>query len=170
MKWEAQLRRGRELWEKYRPVFLVLAIGVLLLLWPGGGGETDSPTAEGSQENWFDLTETEEKFAHALSQIDGAGDVTVVLTIKEGPRRVVAEDSRAEKGERELSRETSTVLISQGSGREEAMELQQLGPTYQGALVVAQGAGDAEIRLALSQAVCALTGLRSDQITIWKGK
>ena len=70
----------------------------------------------------------------------------------------------------ENSHETSTVLVNQGSGVQEAVKVQELGPSYQGALVVAQGAEDPEVRLALSQAVSALTGLGADKITICKGK
>ena len=43
-------------------------------------------------------------------------------------------------------------------------------PSYQGAVVVCEGAGDAAVRLALTEAVSALTGLSAERISIvqWK--
>ena len=41
---------------------------------------------------------------------------------------------------------------------------------YQGAVIVCDGAGSAEIRLALTEAVRALTGIPSDCISILKMK
>ena len=61
-------------------------------------------------------------------------------------------------------------MASKGSGAQEPVTLQELGPGYQGALVVAQGGDDPQVRLALSEAVSALTGLGMDKISICKGK
>ena len=64
----------------------------------------------------------------------------------------------------------TTVVVSKGSGREEAVPLQQIYPQFQGALVVCPGGSDPEVRLKLVEAVSALTGLGSDKISICKGK
>ena len=41
-------------------------------------------------------------------------------------------------------------------------------PTYRGALVVCQGGDQADVRLAVTEAVAALTGLSSDRVTVAK--
>ena len=43
-------------------------------------------------------------------------------------------------------------------------------PEYLGALIVAEGAGNAETKLKLTQAVAALTGLSTEKITVVKMK
>jgi membrane peptidoglycan carboxypeptidase len=43
-------------------------------------------------------------------------------------------------------------------------------PRFTGALIVCEGAGNASVRLALTQAVASLTGLTADRITVVKGK
>ena len=48
--------------------------------------------------------------------------------------------------------------------------LHRIYPEYRGALVVAQGADNAAIKLAITQAVAGLTGLSSDKITVVKMK
>ena len=54
--------------------------------------------------------------------------------------------------------EESTVILSTDSG-EEAVLVTQRYPTFQGALVICPGGEDPAVRLALTQAVAALTGL-----------
>ena len=67
-----------------------------------------------------------------------------------------------------MSRRTETVTVSRGGGSEDIVVTQQLYPVYQGALVVCQGADQAAVRLAVTEAVSALTGLSSDRITVVK--
>ena len=69
-----------------------------------------------------------------------------------------------------VQRETQTVVVSAGSGTQETVLVQQVYPRFQGALVVATGGGDPEVRLKLTEAVAALTGLGADKISICKGK
>ncbi len=171
MKGKELGRKCVEALEKYKYVLLVVLAGALLLLWPSPPGEEAKtvPAAE-TEEDLFRVGQMEEKLERALSHVEGAGEVTVVLTLREGPRQVLAQDGSAvQEGER-TSRQTQTVVLSRGSGSQEAAVLQEVGPEYQGALVVAQGGDAPQVRLALSEAVSALTGLGADKISICKGK
>jgi len=160
------LKKGIEALERYKYVLLVLLAGALLLLWPAkeaAGPACD--TGQTDRDALFDTQQLERRLEKALSQVEGAGQVTVVLTLDGGPRRILAQDGRAGQE----SRETSVVLASRGSGSQEAVELQRLSPVYRGALVVSSGADDPQVRLSLSQAVSSLTGLGADKISICKG-
>ena len=148
--------------EKHRLVWLVILAGLILLLLPSGK-ETPQPEPQTVQAG-FDLTAMEERLAQALSRIDGAGEVTVVLTVRDGPRQVLAQDSREDQGE------TETVVISRGSSTQETVTVQELYPSYQGALLVCPGGDDPSVRLKLTEATSALTGLGADKISISKGK
>ena len=94
--------------------------------------------------------------------------MTVTLSVKNGMEQVLASDRTTSVTERGSSVEEETVLVNSG-GSQEAVLLTQRYPTFQGALVVCQGGDDAEIRLTLTQAVSALTGLGADRITVCKG-
>ena len=48
------------------------------------------------------------------------------------------------------------------------MVTQTRRPTYRGALVVCQGGDRAEVKLAVTEAVTALTGLTADRVTVAK--
>lgn len=152
----------RALAEQHRLVLLVILAGLVLLLLPAGE-EATQPEPQQTQ-NQFDLTALETRLAQALSRIDGAGEVTVVLTLEDGPRQVLAQDSREDQGE------TETVVINRGSSSQETVTVQELYPSYQGALLVCPGGDDPAVRLKLTEATSALTGLGADKISISKGK
>lgn len=157
--------------EKYKYVLLVILAGALLLTLPSLG-ETKSgqsaETADGTAA--FDLDEMETKLEQALSKIDGAGKVTVVLTVKAGVRQVLAQDDKSSVKDGDTQQETSTVVVSKGSGYEDVVALQEIYPQFQGALVVCDGGGNPAVKLKLVEAVAALTGLSSNRISICKGK
>lgn len=170
MKMGAWSKRAAEALKKYQYVLLVALAGVVLLLWPSGEREKTAQAPPAAVADPFQTATLERRLEQALSQISGAGEVSVVLTLKETPRQVVAQDGSATEGGAQTSRELVTVLASGGSGVQEPVLLQQLSPAYQGALVVAQGGSDPNVRLAISGAVSALTGLGTDRISICTGK
>lgn len=55
-----------------------------------------------------------------------------------------------------------------GGDREETVVTRTAYPTYRGALVVCQGGDRADVKLAVTEAVSALTGLSSDRVTVAK--
>ena len=65
---------------------------------------------------------------------------------------------------------TLMVVVGTGSGTQEVVVTNRVYPRYVGALVVCEGGGSAGVRLAVTQAVSALTALPSDKITVLQGK
>ena len=130
-------RSGWGVVKKYQYVLLVALVGAVLLLIPSG--EKPAETAAPEEGQQFRLEELEKRLEQALGQIEGAGEVHAVLTLKSGSRQVL-----------------------------EVVPLQTLAPEYQGALIVCQGGGDPAVRLNILQAVSALTGLGADKISICK--
>lgn len=148
---------------KYQYVLLVLLVGVLLLAWP-----TSEKTAEKTGGNAaneavsFDLTALEKELAQTLSQIQGVGKTTVLLTLSDGGRRMLAQNEDIG----ETNRETTTVILSGGAREQSVVTVELIYPTFQGALVVCDGGGSSAVRLAVVQAVEALTGLQAGQISV----
>jgi len=168
--WGSKLR---SLFDRYKFVLVVILAGVVLLLLPSFGGEKRGGGAvESSQESGSDpfQEELERKLEQALAQIDGVGEVRVVLTLQSGPRRILAQDSQSTVDEGRTEAEVTNVVISAGSGVEGTVTLQQLSPQFQGALVVCSGGGEPTVQLRLVEAVSALTGLGADKISVCKGK
>ena len=153
----------KKLWGQYKYVLPVVLAGVVLLLLPGGE-RTQRKEMTAQTEECFDLEAMERKLEQALSRVSGVGEVTVVLTLKESGRRVLARDTQVS----ERDQRSQTVVLSSGSGTEETVTLQNIYPNYQGALVVCDGGDDPAVRLCITKALSALTGLGADKITVCK--
>lgn len=155
---------------QYKYVLLVIAVGILLLAWPAHQDDSDPAEASGlsGTEESFSVEGLEARLGQVLSRIEGAGEVSVMLTVQSGMERVLATDTSARQEEERRELEEQTVIISTDDG-EEAVLVTQRYPTFQGALIVCSGGEDPEVRLALTRAVAALTGLGSDRITVCKG-
>lgn len=171
MRFQWKKPEAEQLWkllEKYKYVLIILAAGLILLLWPTGEKEKPAESADPSAPEEFDLAALEEKLSQTLSQVEGAGKVTVALTVKSGMEQVPVTDRSTSVTERGNSLEEKTVVINTGSGQEAVVRVQRY-PQFQGAVVVCQGGDRADVRLLLTQAVSALTGLGADRITVCKG-
>lgn len=162
---EQSVKRWRELGRKYQYALLVMVVGAVLLLMPTGNGGEPPPEEPGKAEEQFELSAFEDRLEKVLSSIQGAGETRVVLTLDSGSRKVLAQDSQQE----EQGSSSSVVTVGRGSGRQEVVPLQTIAPNFRGALVVCPGGDDPGVRLALVEAVSALTGLGSDQIAICTG-
>jgi stage III sporulation protein AG len=168
LKWDAQWTgKALDLLNRYKYVLVVIAAGILLLLWPSGEGEEaaaqDTAGLTGTEED-LTVEVMEEKLSDILSQVDGAGKVTVMLTVKQGMERVLAADEKRTASGDSSKEEWETVVVDG-----EAILVTQYSPVFQGALVVCPGGDDPEVKLLLTQAVAALTGLGTDHITVCKG-
>lgn len=156
--------------KQYKFVLILIAAGIILLLLPtGDSGQQQAGTAGmvGGEED-FSVEALEEKLGRILSKVDGAGEVTVMLTVRTGMERVLATDRDSSESDDKSSLREETVIISTGSG-EEAVLITQRYPTFQGALVVCRGGDDPQVQLLLTRALSALTGLSSSRITVCKG-
>ena len=71
----------RTLWEKGKFALPVLGLGVLLLLWPSGAGETKSTTSpETTAEET--MAQQQKEMERILARIEGAGELHLMLTLE----------------------------------------------------------------------------------------
>ncbi len=166
MDWVSWKKTGWELAKKYRYVLLVILAGLLLLLLPEGEPEAQAQTQTVTQPAEPDL---EESLTQILSQISGAGKVQVLLTQAAGEKILYQTDEDRTVGDTSTETHSDTVLLS-GSGQESGLIQQVLPPVYRGAIVICQGADNANVTLSIVKAVMSVTGLRSDCITVLKMK
>ena len=163
----------RKLWDKYKFVGLTVLIGVGLLLWPSGRKTTaasgSSPAAVVPAGAERDLQADMEEI---LGTISGVGQVKVLLTVdSDGERQLAQNTELAYSGStaapEDYSRRSETVLVDSAEG-DGTVVVRTVYPTYRGALVVCQGGDRAEVKLAVTEAVAALTGLSADRVTVAK--
>ena len=157
--------------KKYRLAALAALLGIVLMLLPGGKTEAE-PTAGSPDAEAFDRGAVQEEMENILRAIDGVGELRLMLTVDSGTKRELAQDMTAEcSGSEDMKqRKSETVVVGTGSGTQEVVVTNRVYPRYVGALVVCEGGGSAGVRLAVTQAVSALTALPSDKITVLQGK
>lgn len=162
----------REPWSKYLdswrkklpfPALAVLAVGCILLLMPAGTGQTEQNPVQ-AQGEMFEIEAFERRLEQALSEIDGAGETRVVLSLRSGSRQILAQD-RQQDGS---GASAQTVTVGSSADRQ-VVPVQTMAPDFRGALVVCAGAGDAAVRLEVTKAVCVLTGLGTDCVCVTTG-
>lgn len=147
--------------KKYSAILLIVLIGIFLMVLPS---KQESPSE--SQATIPETPSLQESLSAILSKMEGAGKVEVLLTQAEGEKICYQMDE--DRSENNLRKDT--VLMTNGSREEEGLIQQILPPTYQGAIVLCQGADNAKIRLSITEAVMRVTGLTSDRITVLKRK
>jgi stage III sporulation protein AG len=162
---------------KNAPVLLVVLLGILLLLLPKSSSTAQKDSDLYTQDNnsIFSVQMQEQRLAAILSKIEGAGEVSVLLSVDSTGETIYAENSQTESaadadGTTEQSSVTEYVTIRTGSSTEMPVEIETVYPDYIGAIVAAQGADNATVQLALTEAVSATTGLGADKIIIVKMK
>ena len=158
--------------KKYKYAVLVLLLGIALMLLPFGKKEETTETevqVETLSDEAYAQT-LEQRLEDMLCQVSGAGQVRVMLTLQTGSRTEYQTDTQISNSETQSQEERKTVILSEGSAYDKAAVSAVQYPRFQGALILCQGADQSTVRLSLVNAVAALTGLSSGQITVIKMK
>ncbi len=146
---------------KYRYVLLVLLVGIGLMLIPFGGNKEQETAQQPAAPTSSDLSL---ELAQILSKIDGAGEVSVMLSHRTGASTVYQTD-----GDSSSTRQ-DTVIITDADRAQSGLVQHIVYPEYRGAIIVCQGADNIQVRLNIMEAVSRITGLGMDKISVLKMK
>ena len=162
-------------------VAAILVVGIILMTVSnslGQSGSSEEPTAfvPTSSVNNNMVNITEEKLTDILQEIKGAGKVTVAIQMAESSTYEYLFDTE------ESCTENITTSADSSSSISEEIKKQSLAmadkspvlakeylPRIQGVVVIAEGAGDAQVRENIFSAVKALLGLAANQIAVLEG-
>ena len=149
-----------------------LLIGIALLLC--SRFVEGEPKEQVAVENVQQTTGEKAELERVLSQVAGAGQVQVLLTYATTAESTPAREEKIEESngnsENTVSRESTVVLMEDGSGGQSPLILTETAPQVEGVLIVAQGAGDPVVCDGLSRAAQALLQVPAHKIAILKMK
>ena len=160
-------------------ITVLIFVGIVLLAFGGGGGKKEDNVATANYNeteicNRY-IEENEKRLEEILSQVSGAGQVKVMITLEETGEKHLATDKKSDRKEQsgddtvqEVKTENNVVTCGSGS-EEKPFVVKENVPTPSGVLVVANGAGNEGVRLELYEAVRALYGISGHRIKITKG-
>ena len=163
-KWFQKLKSIRHI--EY--IVLGIFVSVVLLVMFSGSGWFG---ADAETTTTFSLSEyarqEEARLDAGLSRIAGAGQVKTLITYESGIEYVPAysEDKTTNIGEDGSKNTTEKNQIVLSGGK--PVILKEIQPKVKGVVVVAEGAGDAKVRLALYQAVSTLLEVDPSNIEIF---
>ena len=119
-------------------------------------------------------TEQERKLESILKKINGAGNVSVFISVEGGGEKVLAMDSKnklseesSENSDISKSEESENNVFTIGSRSDgEPYVVKEKTPEIAGVIVVATGAADEKVRLEIYDAVRAVYGIAPHRIKI----
>ncbi len=160
------VKRVQKFLIRYKYVIAVLLVGVVFMLIPSKEkAEVKEQVSPVIQE-----ISMEEKLEKILSQIEGAGEVRVLLSQASGEEYVYQNNTDSQVNSSGDTTQSDTVIISD-SGRNEQGLIKQINPPkYRGAIIICTGGNDPVVRLSVVEAVSNVTGLGVDKITVLKMK
>lgn len=154
--------------QKYKAALVVLLAGILLLL-SSRNTAPSTQAADATQTDSFDLATFEQELNQQLAAIEGAGRVSLMLSLDTTEEAVYAVNVRQSATPNSSSSYESNVTIrSDGSYGEVPVTVKNKMPAFRGAVVLCDGADNAMVRLAITQAVSTVCGIGSDKVTVLK--
>lgn len=158
---------------QYIVVFIIIAIILAIYFSSLSAPETEGSGATPRQEQAAPEENLETRLSAALSRVDGAGNVEVVINYESTAELVPAisadteESTTSDEGKSAQVRSERTSIATI-KGNDEALIVKEKQPEVRGVIVVAEGAGDIAVRLALQEAVTTLLDISADQVRVLK--
>lgn len=163
-KWKEQVKTY---FGKYKYVLLILLIGMVFMLQPSNEEPTKTEQQEHVQKAEPELCAQLEDI---LMNIRGAGDVMVMLSEAQGESTIYQTDTTSSNSEKGTDTRSQTILITDSQRNETGLVYQKNPPIYQGAIILAQGADEPTVKLAIVEAVSKITGLGANKISVLRMK
>ena len=155
---------------------LVCGILLLFLTWGDSlfgdsrekaAAETSESPARTEESSLARYKETmEQELVELLRQVEGVGNVEVMLTLKASNEKVTLKDNTSREG----GSEEETVLIEDSERNSSPYVIQEKEPEIEGVVIVCSGGADAVIKREITEAVGALFQIESHKIKIMKSK
>lgn len=174
-------------------LIIILAVGIGFILVSDfyndlSGGNTEKPSSDtiGVEENQnigeveF-VEEMENQLALILSQIQGAGKVSIMITLKTSTEIITAKDETIsdkttnekdnEGGTRIINEQNTSdkvVFMNEQGGTSKPLVLKEINPEIKGVIIVAEGAKDARVKLKLTEAVQTVLDVPAYRISVFE--
>ena len=154
--------------KKYKFVALIIITGLMLMMIPYNGKKSQVVINDSAVEE--KMQSVEDRLTEILTQIDGVGKVSVMLTVARGEEIIYQTDEQLTTGENSIKEDIDTVTVTDADRNQNGLVRQTNPPVYQGAIIICQGADDPVVRYAVTEAVARITGLKTNCISVLKMK
>lgn len=173
-------------------IILIITIIAINFIWNGDKTEKentalyDKQLASVQNENTVEVANTEStlerNLENILSKINGVGDVKVLISYvesseivamyNENTKNTSTQESDSGGGTRVIN-EIDTqkdIIYKEENGEKLPITQKVISPKIEGAIIIAQGANDANVKTNIIQAVEAVTGIATHKIQVFEMK
>lgn len=174
-------------------ITIVVLIGILLLVISlpvsqdnkGEAGDSTSDTAVQESGNLLEGTGgyeeyLEDKLEKALKKVEGVGEISVVITLKNTSEKIIAADTDSSesaitetdsaggvRSTTEKSNSNKNIYYDTSAGSSPYITMENM-PEVEGVVIVAKGGGDGTVCANITSAVEALLGVPTHKIKVLK--
>lgn len=144
-----------------RYILIIFIIGIVLMLFSGGGRRQEQKKE--------DIYGEEKRLEKIISDIKGAGEVSVMITYYSGTGKELAYETRTNRAARDenvTENIDKQAVVTSG----EPVVLKEVYPEVKGVIVTAEGAGNPQVRAGISDAVCSALGVAAHRVCIFEKK
>lgn len=155
---------------------LVVALGIALALAPLDRKTENEDESYGENELYEYVNGLESRLEAIISEIFGAGNARVMITLESSFENVyasnarLAEDASGTSGDSTKNTEREIALVGSRTGEEEPVLLKSLCPKIKGVMVVCQGAENEYVVKHIREAVSVLFGISEARVSVICGK
>ena len=192
-QWISGLRTGEKL-PKKNQLLLILLSGILLLVIvvpvPGQresssaaqqAGDAETSLSSEIRDNGDYERYLEEKTSRILEDVEGVGEVTVMITLKSDGQKIIEKDqssssqstdeedsSGGTRSVEDQSSDKTSIYEQTADGSSTPYVSKELAPEVEGVVVIADGGDNAVVAQNITEAVQALFGVEAHKIKIMK--
>jgi stage III sporulation protein AG len=157
---------------------IIIGLVALIIFMSIGKDQKTTETFAYSNSSGYTTTlqycaELENKLKAVLSNIDGAGQVSVMVSVDGSPELVYATEddnkiTNNSSGTTSQSNSSSPIIVDVG-GKKSALILTENLPKVKGVIVASSGAGNVAVKLNILNAVSTLMDISVDKVSVLKG-
>lgn len=192
-QWISGLRTGEKL-PKKNQLLLILLSGILLLVivFPvpeqresssaaQQAGDAETSLSSEIRDNGDYERYLEEKTSRILEDVEGVGEVTVMITLKSDGQKIIEKDqssssqstdeedsSGGTRSVEDRSSDKTSIYEQTADGSSTPYVSKELAPEVEGVVVIADGGDNAVVAQNITEAVQALFGVEAHKIKIMK--
>lgn len=148
--------------KKVQYLLITILLVVILLIFLLGFKNEQTTTTDLSDQISIYVNSLETKLSSTLSKVEGAGKVSVIITVESGMETVLAMKTTTKENSNGQKEIENTPIIINGK----TVVIKQLYPKVIGVVIVAEGAKNISVMNKLQQATISLLDININQIEI----
>ena len=158
--------------KKLTIVLLIGVVGVVMLIFVRSDSETKtspekSEMTTAATYSTYDIEKIfENKLTEIISQINGAGKTSVVVSVASSGEYVYAKNIKMENDNDSMSEDSEIVIYESQNGADEGLVISIKSPDVIGVAIVCEGGESSVVKAEITKLVTSLFGIGADRVYV----